>query len=82
MVFVENWEFLHPFFLAKMSSENAFMNVLYPKKTLPDCKKSIELKMPPNIYFFKLVSPKFCHSFFLAKMGQEKLFIMDTKTTL
>ena len=27
------------------------------KKAFPDYKKSMELKMPPNIYFFKLVSP-------------------------
>ena len=56
MFFFKKWRFFHRLFLCKMDKEKVFPEVLEKKEAFLDYK-NIGSKNPPNLHFFKGVSP-------------------------
>ena len=79
MVLVQKWPFFQLFFLANISRQNVFYDILERKNALLGYKNN-NLKKSKNCHFFKGVNPwfwskmAFFQLFFLGDISQENVF--------
>ena len=79
MVFAQKWPFFQHFFWGNIRPENAFNDILEPKKAILSYKNK-KFKKSKNWHFYKGVNPWFWpknghfFNFFLCNLAQENVF--------